>query len=43
MQKHNEWLSNRGYIQHIKVLTKIQNRRAYRAAKTLLVNKQSSH
>lgn len=42
MQKHNEWLSNRGYVQHIKVLTKIQNRRIQNNSKTLLVNKQGS-
>jgi hypothetical protein len=39
MQKHNEWLSNRGYIQHINVLTKIKNRRMQNSSKTLLVNK----
>lgn len=39
MQKHSEWLSNRGYIQHIKVLTKIQHRRSQNISKTLLLNK----
>lgn len=28
MQKHNDWLSNRGYIQHLQVLKKIQVRKA---------------
>ena len=28
MQKHQEWLSNRGYIQHLNVLTKIYTRRS---------------
>lgn len=28
MQKHQEWLSNRGYLQHLNVLTKIQTRRS---------------
>jgi hypothetical protein len=26
MQKHTEWLSNRGYAQHLTVLTKIKER-----------------
>lgn len=28
MQKHDVWLSNRGYLRHIEVLKKIQTRRA---------------
>lgn len=27
MQQHQQWLSNRGYLQHLNVLTKIQTRR----------------
>ena len=29
MQKHNEWVSNRGYIQHLEVLTKIGSRKPH--------------
>jgi len=35
MQKHNEWLSNRGYIQHLQVLQKIQARKTQNTGKTL--------
>jgi hypothetical protein len=29
MQKHNEWLSNMGYLRHLEVLNKINNRKVH--------------
>ena len=28
MQKHNEWVSNKGYLRHLEVLSKISHRKA---------------
>jgi hypothetical protein len=29
MQKHNEWLSNKGYLRHLEVLNKISQRKTH--------------
>lgn len=41
MQKHNEWMSNRGYEQHLNILTKIYAKPYYASSKTSKVNTQT--
>lgn len=34
MQKHNEWLSNKGYLRHLEVLSKISQRKTHSLNRT---------
>lgn len=42
MQKHNEWLSNKGYLRHMEVLNKISQRKAHSLNRTCPIRQRGT-